>query len=152
VRLDFAACDEADAGPDVTSETVLDALATPPGSVFVFNVFSEDMDFSANGRHVGGDPSIPAWSPGPTPPKYSPSCLQVPRTLNQSDGGGKFCNGSNSIIVNWSGEIGSFTVAIDGGSDPLLEDLALYVFRLHYYLLNSVGKVIESGAVTALQL
>jgi len=152
VTLDFAARDALDADANEAAESMRDALATPPGSVLVFNVFSEDMDLSANGRHVGGDPSIPAWSPGPTPPKYAPACLQVPRTLNQSDGGGKFFNGSNSIIASWSGEIGSFTVTIDGANDPLLEDLALYVFRLHYYLLNSVGKVIESGAIVALKL
>ncbi|WOK19903.1 hypothetical protein RBJ75_10450 [Rhodopseudomonas sp. BAL398] len=121
--------------------------------MFVFNVFSEDMDtFSVNGRQVGGDPAIAAWGAGPTPLKYSPSGLQVPRTLNSSDGGGKFFNGTNSIVVKWSGRIGSFTVAIDGDLDPLFEDLALYVFQLHFYLLNSLGRVIQSGAVTAITL
>ena len=36
--------------------------------------------------------------------------------MNESDGSGKFFNGSNDIIVSWSGEIGSFSVAIDGGA------------------------------------
>ncbi|MDF3811580.1 hypothetical protein, partial [Rhodopseudomonas sp. BAL398] len=50
-------------------DLAVDALATPPGSVFVFNVFSEDMDtFSVNGRQVGGDPAIAGGGGGPPPP------------------------------------------------------------------------------------
>ncbi|MDF3811558.1 hypothetical protein, partial [Rhodopseudomonas sp. BAL398] len=125
----------------------------PPGWVCVLNVFRADLDTCrANGRPGGGEPAIAAGGAGPTPLKYSPSGLQVPRTLNSSDGGGKFFNGTNSIVVKWSGRIGSFTVAIDGDLDPLFEDLALYVFQLHFYLLNSLGRVIQSGAVTAITL
>ncbi|ABD08120.1 hypothetical protein RPB_3424 [Rhodopseudomonas palustris HaA2] len=124
------------------------ALQTPAGSVFVFNVFSEDMDrFSANGSQVGGDPAIAAWSAGPAPARFTPGSLQVPRTLNPSDGPGKFFNGSNDIKVSWSGEIGACTVPIDGAKHPLLEDLALYVFRDNYYLIDSVGVLIESGSM-----
>lgn len=136
--------------PELTAQA---GANTAPGSVFVFNVFSEDMDqFSANGRQVGVDPSIPAWSSGPTPPKYTPFSLRVPRTLNKSDGPGKFFNGTNTIIVSWSGEGGSLNVTINGANDPLLEDLALYVFRRNFHLLNSVGEVIQSGTIASIAI
>lgn len=126
---------------------------TAPGSVFVFNVFSEDMDrFSANGQQVGANPSIVAWSSGPTPPKFTAAGLQVPRTLNKSDGPGKFFNGTNTIMVSWSGEGGSLSVTINGANDPLFEDLALCVFRDHFYLLNSVGNVVQTGVITPLSI
>ena len=126
---------------------------TAAGSVFVFNVFSEDMDqFSANGKPVGVDPSIPAWSSGPAPPKYAAFGLRVPRTLNKSDGPGKFFNGTNMIIVSWSGEGGILNVTIDGAKDPLFEDLALYVFRRNFCLLNSLGEIIQSGAIASVAI
>lgn len=110
------------------------------GQIIIFNCFGEAMNLSVNGTSVG---TIDAWNRNPGRPLYAPAALTVPRSINPA--GGQFFNGNNQLIVDWAGEVFHCNVPIDGSRDPLVESLALFVFRPGYSLLNAYGVAIASG-------
>jgi hypothetical protein len=116
-----------------------------PGSVYVFNVYSETLTLSTNGMTVSAG-EIPGWSTDAVP-KYRPNAVAVPRTLNASDGSGKFFNGRNSLTISWADGLFGAQVQIDGNQFPLMEDLLLFIDKNTWRLVNSYGVEVASGAV-----
>jgi hypothetical protein len=118
---------------------------TAIGSVYVFNVCSETLALGTNGMAVGGG-EIPGWFANAAP-KYRPNSVAVPRTLNASDGPGKFFNGRNSLTISWADGLFAAQVRIDGRVFPMIEDLLLFIDKNTWRLLNGYGIEVESGAV-----
>ncbi|KIZ47287.1 MULTISPECIES: hypothetical protein [Rhodopseudomonas] len=114
-----------------------------PGSVFVFNLFSEKLSFSCNGAKVA---DIPAWSDGASAAIYTPSDIPVAQVLNASDGQGKIFNGLNKITVITE-TVGTFSLPVDGNQYPLIQNLLLYLMRDRWFLFDEFGVNCESGAI-----
>jgi hypothetical protein len=123
-----------------------DLGANGPGSVYVFNVNSEDMSLGINGVSTSGG-TIPAWSRSGGN-QYQPASQAVPRTLNASDGPGKFFNGRNALAISWPDGLYGAQVQIDGGQFPLNLDLILFVTRNSWQLVNQYAVQVASGQVT----
>ncbi|MGY3413059.1 hypothetical protein ACVWZV_009225 [Bradyrhizobium sp. GM5.1] len=115
------------------------------GSVYVFNVYSETLTLSTNGMTVPGG-EIPGWFNN-AKPKYRPNAVAVLRTLNPSDGPGKFFNGKNSLTISWADGLFGATVPVDGKQFPLIEDLLLFVDKNSWRLVNGNGVEVENGPV-----
>ena len=115
------------------------------GSVYVFNVCSETLSLGTNGMSVGAG-EIPGWFTDAAP-KYRPNGVAVPRTLNASDGPGKFFNGRNSLTISWADGLFAAQVQIDGRVFPMVDDLLLFIDKNTWRLLNSYGTEVGSGAV-----
>lgn len=114
------------------------------GNVYVINVGSQDLGLNLNGGSTGG--AIPGWSSGPAD-RYRPNVAAVPRTLNASDGPGKFCNGNNQVLLRQMDGMYQASVPIDGNSIPLNQDLLLLVERNQWQLVNAYGSTVASGEV-----
>jgi hypothetical protein len=114
------------------------ATATPPGHVFMFNMWKEDLaEFSVNGLNLG---PIKGFST----PSYAPFNIAVPRTLNQSDGLGKFTNnGQNQVILQWSGD--PITLPLIKITRPLSDDLLFYAFPFGFWLVTLDGEIKAQG-------
>jgi len=120
-------------------------MADDLGSVYVFNVFSETLSLSTNGMPIkAGD--IPGWFSNATP-KYRPNAVAVPRTLNASEGPGKFFNGKNSVAISWPDGPFAAQVAIDGREFPLIQDLLLFIDKNTWRLVTQYGVEVENGPV-----
>ena len=115
------------------------------GSVYVFNVYSETLTLSTNGMNVRAG-EIPGWFTNAAP-KYRPNAVAVPRTLNASDGPGKFFNGRNSLTLSWADGLFGAQVQIDGSQFPLFQDLLLFIDKNTWRLVNQYGIEVESGPV-----
>ncbi|WP_322516503.1 hypothetical protein SR870_02650 [Rhodopseudomonas palustris] len=114
------------------------------GSVYVFNLFSEGLDFMSNGGRAG---DIPAWSDGRSGAAiYTPNTLAVARVLNKSDAKGKIFDGANAITVTTE-TIGTFTLNVDGRKFPLVQDLLLYLMRDRWYLFDEFGADCTTGPI-----
>jgi hypothetical protein len=116
-----------------------------PGSVYVFNVTNQDLSLNLNGMPTAGG-GIAGWSQSGAG-KYQPSAQAVPRTLNASDGPGKFFNGNNSLSLQWPDGVFMAQVSIDGGALPLNQDLLLFVERNAWQLVNQLAVQVASGTV-----
>ena len=115
------------------------------GSVYVFNVYSETLTLSTNGLPVAAG-EIPGWFTAASP-KYRPNAVAVPRTLNASDGPGKFFNGKNLLTISWADGLFGAQVLIDGKQFPMIEDLLLFIDKNTWRLVNRYGIEVESGSV-----
>jgi hypothetical protein len=115
---------------------------TTAGNVYVYNVYSETLQLSLNGGPAG---TINDWTVASPPPKYQPNCLVVPRTLNSSDGFGKFFQGKdqgghgNQVTVHWMEQPITFEIILDHNLHPLPEDLLLFVTGNSYSLVTQFG-------------
>jgi len=125
--------------PNVDLATENLAAATPNGHVFVFNMWVEDLTvFSVNGMNLG---PIKGASQAP----YTPFNIPVPRTLNQSDGLGKFTNiGLNQVILQWSGSPIPLPLFKVGG--PLSDDLLFYAFPFGFFFVSLDGVIKAQGS------
>jgi hypothetical protein len=115
------------------------------GSVYVFNVASQDLNLSTNGAPTSGG-TIPAWGMSGGS-KYQPSGQAVPRMLNASDGPGNFFNGTNSLALQWPEGLSLASVNIDASEFPLNQDLLLIVERNQWQLVNQYAVQVTSGEV-----
>lgn len=122
-----------------------DESNTPAGNVYVFNVFSEDLNLSTNGGATTGG-TIPAWTMSGAA-KYQPNVQAVPRKLNASDGQGNFFNGVNALSIVWLDGLFVAAVRIDGSVLPLNQDLLLFIDRTNWQLVNQFGALIGNGDV-----
>ncbi len=121
-----------------------------PGSVYVFNVYSQSMTLSINGMPIAaGD--IPDWAANGGGQRYRPNAAAVPRTLNASDGPGRFFNGANNLVLSWLDGLFVASVRIDGAMVPLDQDLLLFVERNVWQLVNPYGVQISNGSVIPAQ-
>ncbi len=77
---------------------MVEAPNAATGNVYVMNLTSQDLNLSINGLGTSGG-TIPGWGQPRQP--ISPGMQAVPRTLNASDGPGKFNNGNNSLALFW---------------------------------------------------
>lgn len=126
----------------------MDDLGTNgPGNVYVFNVNSQAMNLSLNGLSIAAG-GIPGWSQSGGSP-YQPAGGAVPRTLDASDGPGKFCNGANYLTIVWPNGMFEAQIRIDGSQTPLNQDLMVFVGLNQWQLLNQYAIQIGSGAVNA---
>lgn len=117
------------------------------GNVYVFNLMSQDLTLSTNGRQTPGG-TIPAWSMSGAA-KYQPVSQAVQRVLNASDGAGNFCNGMNSLMLQWIDGLFFAAVQIDGRQFPLNQDLILLVTRNKWHLVNQYSVEVAEGDVNA---
>ncbi|KIZ47288.1 MULTISPECIES: hypothetical protein [Rhodopseudomonas] len=120
-------------------------MADDLGSVYVFNVYSETLTLSTNGATVAAG-AIPGWFTNATP-KYRPNAIAVPRTLNASDGPGRFFNGKNALTISWADGLFAAQVPIDGKSYPIIQDLLLFIDKNSWSLVNQYGIEVENGPV-----
>ena len=116
-----------------------------PGNVYVFNVGSQDLNLSVNGKGIDSG-TISGWTPSGTA-KYQPSVAAVPRTLNASDGRGKFFNGSNALSLEWLDGRFLAQVRIDGSVLPLNQDVLLFIEKNKWQLVNQFAVEVASGDV-----
>ncbi len=117
-----------------------------PGSVYVFNVYSQSMTLSLNGMPIAaGD--IPDWTANGGGQRYRPNAAAVSRSLNASDGPGRFFNGTNNLVLSWLDGLFLASVRIDGAAVPLNQDLLLFVTRNEWQLVNQFGLQISNGNV-----
>ena len=116
------------------------------GNVYVFNVFSETLNLATNGNEAG---SLPGWSTGN--PRYQPSSIPVARTLNASDGPGKFFNGRNDLVLQWDDGLFTASVLVNGSMIPLNQDLLLFLARTQWELVSQYGEVLQTGPVLPMQ-
>ena len=93
--------------------------------------------------------AIAGWFGDDQAAKYRPNVGAVPRTLNASDGPGKFWNGKNALTIQWADGLFMAQVAIDGGQFPMIQDLLLFVTKNKWRLVNQEGVETASGDVTA---
>ncbi|MBR1304297.1 hypothetical protein JQ585_13515 [Bradyrhizobium sp. U87765 SZCCT0109] len=119
------------------------------GNVYVFNVYSQQLTLGLNGITVGAG-TIPDWLSGTGNLRYRPNGVAVPRCLNPSDSPGKFFNGRNSLTMTWLDGLFVASVAIDGSSVPLNQDLLLFINRSAWDLVNQFGVRVSAGTVLAL--
>jgi len=116
---------------------------SPPGTVFVFNLFGEKLSFLSNGAKVD---DIPAWSDGSGAAIYTPCDIPVPRVLNSSDGRGKIFNGVNRITVI-AEAVGAFALPVSGDDYPLIQNLLLYLMRDRWFLFDEFGANFDTGSI-----
>ena len=118
---------------------------TAPGNVYVFNVNSQDLDLSLNGKDI--DPgTISGWAnSGAT--KYQPNVAPVPRTLNASEGRGKFFNGNNALSLQWIDGLFFAQVRVDGSVLPLNQDVLLFIEKNKWQMVNQFAVEVGSGDV-----
>jgi hypothetical protein len=119
---------------------------TMNGSVYVFNVYGQSLTLNANGMQISAG-SIPDWGSNAGTSRYRPNGVTVPRTLNASDGPGKFFNGRNSLVLQWLDGLYFASVGIDGGRIPLDQDLLLFFTRTSWQLVNQFGVQTMTGPV-----
>ncbi len=124
---------------------------TAAGSVYVFNVFSQALTVSLNGREISGG-TIPEWSVNTDKVSVPPNTVAVPRVLNASDAPGKFFNGKNAVTLNWLDGLFAAFVPIDGTTMPLNQDALLLIERNTWQLVNQFGTEIARGDVTPMRL
>ncbi|MGO4717411.1 hypothetical protein [Bradyrhizobium sp. 2TAF24] len=120
------------------------------GNVYVFNVCSQTLVLSINGMQISAG-QIPDWLSNAGNSKYRPNVVAVPRTLNASDGPGKFFNGRNGLMISWLDGAFAALITIDGSGLPLNQDLLLFINRTNWQLVNQFGIQVSSGAVTPLE-
>ncbi|MEW6642675.1 MAG: hypothetical protein AB1586_19375 [Pseudomonadota bacterium] len=118
------------------------------GSVYVFNVDSQQLTLSTNGLQIAAG-TIPDWATESGRLRYRPNGVAVPRTLNASDGPGKFFNGRNNLFIAWLDGVFVATVAIDGNAFPLNQDLLLFINRSNWELVSQFGGQVSTGQVTS---
>jgi hypothetical protein len=129
---------------DETEEA--DLRGTDAGTVYIFNIFSEDISVTSNGAAVG---DIPAWSSGSgASPIYTPSVLLARRVLNASQGPGNIANGSNAMAITSLEGLSLFTLPVDGNRFPLNQSLLLFIARNHWRLTNQFGVVAAEGVLS----
>lgn len=114
---------------------------TAAGNVHVMNLTSEDLNLSTNGMQIRAG-TIPGWNR-----PYQPAMQPVPRTLNASDGPGKFFNGNNSLMLSWMDGLYFASIRIDGSQLPLNQDLILVITRNAWQLVNQYAVQVASGEV-----
>ncbi|HEU0097439.1 MAG TPA: hypothetical protein VFQ67_01565 [Allosphingosinicella sp.] len=124
------------------------SLATTPGKVFIFNLFSQDITVSSNGGIIG---KIPAWSDGSGSVSiYTPSVLVAQRTPNQSDGPGKIANGTNRLQVSRLEQPGRFDFTVDPNPFPTNQNLLLFIALDHWRLVTQFGQIVDEGPINPL--
>jgi hypothetical protein len=126
------------------------------GKVYVFNLYVEDMASLNLNNQLASAGTISSPDPGTKPP-YTPQQLVVPRTNltpAQLTGTPLFCNGPNSIAVNYGGEQWTGTITIPGPPDPAMKaDLWLYICYKKAFLFETSGTMIpqqSAGGVAEL--
>lgn len=123
-----------------------DALSSiPAGNVYVFNVYSEDLNLSVNGLQISVG-AIPGWSQSGNT-RYQPGSAAVPRVLNASDGPGNFFNGNNMLALVWLDGLFMAQIKVDGSQFPLNQDLLVFVSRNQWQLVNQFGTLVGNGQV-----
>jgi hypothetical protein len=114
------------------------------GNVYVFNLYgSAATQVNINGQGSAG--SIAAPAKGSASPYYSPPQLVVGRSNLTPDqlNNPLFCNGPNSIKINYDGYSWNGTITIPPpASMPLQNDLWLYLAYGQMFLFNTSGTVI----------
>ena len=118
--------------------------AISAGNVYVFNIPSQDLDLSVNGAPIPSG-TIQGWSF--SNPKYQPTAAAVPRTLNASDGRGKFFNGKNALSMQWLDGLFFTQIRLDGNLLPLNQDVILCIQKNRWQLVNQYAIEIASGDV-----
>lgn len=116
------------------------------GNVHVMNLTSQDLNLSTNGMQIRAG-TISGWSP-----PYQPAMQAVPRTLNASDGPGKFFNGNNSLTLSWLDGLFFASIRIDGSQLPLNQDLILVITRNAWQLVSQFAVQVASGEVTPMSV
>jgi len=114
------------------------------GNIYVANMNSETLTLSLNGLTAASG-EIPGWGVAGNP--YQPAMQAIPRTLNASDGPGKFFNGTNSLTISWIDGLFGAIVKIDGARFPLYQDLILFIEQNQWQLIDANGIFIASGEV-----
>ena len=108
------------------------------GTVYVFNVTFETMNLNLNGMPAA---TISGWS------QYQPQVAGVPRAANPDPG--QFCNGANHLTIQSSdGTMANAALQIDGNTNPVSENLLLFITRNTWRLVNAYGTEIGGGQVT----
>jgi len=115
-----------------------------PGKVTVFNSYNEPITNMLVANNVAGN--IGGWSPGPTPPQYTPSALTVPRSKYPATTA-VFAYGDNAMVFPWNSRTGHTTVSIPLDSS-LDDDLILYLTQNLAILLTARGVVMGTSQVT----
>jgi len=126
-------------------EDALGSIAA--GNVYVFNIYSEDLNLSVNGLPISVG-TIPGWSQSGNS-RYQPSSGTVPRVVNASDGPGNFFNGNNMLALNWLDGLFMAAIKVDGGQCPLNQDLLVFVSRNQWQMVNQFGVLVADGQVAA---
>jgi hypothetical protein len=114
------------------------------GNVYVFNLYgSAATQVNINGQGSAG--SIAAPAKGSASPFYSPPQLVVGRSNLTPDqlNNPLFCNGPNTVKINYDGYSWSGTITIPPpASMPLQNDLWLYLAYGQMFLFNTSGTII----------
>jgi hypothetical protein len=117
-----------------------------PGSVYVFNLFSEPI----SNLMVGGFPagSISGYADGSSAPVYTPASLPVPRVKFPADSAA-FALGDNSLVLPWDSFRGVTTVTIPSpsGGVSLDDSLILLLAVNSAMLLSARGYVLATFPV-----
>ncbi|MBN8812309.1 MULTISPECIES: hypothetical protein [unclassified Sphingomonas] len=129
---------------------MVEAPNAAAGNVYVMNLTSQDLNLSINGLGTSGG-TIPGWGQSGSN-RYQPGMQAVPRTLNASDGPGKFFNGNNSLALFWIDGLFFAAVRIDGSQIPLNQDLVLVVERNKWQLVNQYAVLVASGDVSPMSM
>lgn len=123
------------------------------GNVYVFNLYgAAATQVNINGQGSAGTIASPVK--GSAAPYYAPQQLAVARTNLTPDqlNNPLFCNGPNSIKINYDGYTWSGTITIPGpASIPLQNDLWLYLAYGQMFLFDTTGTVIPQPAGGGLQ-
>ncbi len=115
-----------------------------PGSVYVFNLYSEPISNLIIGGYPAG--SINGYANGGSAPPYTPASLSVPRA-RYAAGSAAFALGANQLQVPWDSFQGMTTVTIPTGSVSLDDSLLLLLAVNEAILLNTRGYVLSSSPV-----
>lgn len=116
-------------------------VSTTPGQVYVFSLSDQDVSLSLNGGAAG---TVPGWVTQGTNP-FASTVLAVPRTLNASDGRGKFFAGSNQVVGLTDQGPFMCTIKIDNNTYPMNQNLVLYLLLTQFIFLSSFGVTISEG-------
>jgi hypothetical protein len=115
-----------------------------PGSVYVFNLYSEPIsNLTIGGYPAGG---INGYANGGSAPLYTPASLSVPRTKFPT-GSAAFALGANQLQVLWDSFRGMTSVTIPADSVSLDDSLLLLLAMNEAILLNTRGYVLSSSPV-----
>jgi hypothetical protein len=117
-----------------------------PGSVYVFNLFSEPISNLMVSGFIAG--SVSGYADGSSAPAYTPASLAVPRVTSPADSA-TFALGDNSLVLSWDSFRGITTVTIPSpsGGVSLDDSLILLLAVNNAMLLSTRGYVLATFPV-----
>ena len=142
--------DTTGSGPGLGADEDEPAAATPhfqtspgngAGSVYIFNLFSDDTTVSLNGGSIG---TIKAWNPSGAQP-YTPNSAVAARVTNENENFGAIWTGLNKIALHDS-------ISGDRAFDltpprQTNQDLILYLLSDQWLLLPLPAGELRSGPI-----